>query len=236
MDNKLFIMKLRELQQEELYSRLEAKARIGTTFTVFLTVSFTYIIISWVLQHYVITDTFYIHNFSGKLSVDQIQTILHFRHRWAWIGYVFVPLSLFVKVGYAATAINVGLVLFNVDLGFKSIFRAALVGEAVFILASMVKLSGYLWWHPVHSVMALNMFYPLTLASVMDLNKVPQWFWYPLETINVYETTYCFVVAGYLAHLFKRDFKELLGDVIISYGSAIMLWMGVVVFLSLQII
>ncbi len=221
--------------QVDPYSRLLVDAGIGTTWIVFTTVSFTYIIISWVLQHYVITDTFYIHNFSGKLSIDRIQTILHFRHKWAWIGYAFVPVSLFIKVGYAATAINIGLVLFNIDLGFRSIFRAALVGQTVFITASLVKLSGYLWWHPVHSVMALIMFYPLTLASVMDLNKVPHWFWYPLETINVYETIYCFVVAGYLAHLFKKNFKELLGDVIISYGSALVLWMGVIVFLSLQI-
>jgi len=115
-------MDLYVIEQQGAQDRLAVWQKMGTTWILFITVSFTYVIISWILQHYVITDTFYIHNFSGKLSLDQIQTLLHLRHSWAWIGYAFIPVSLLIKVGYAATAINIELVLFDIDPGLKSIF------------------------------------------------------------------------------------------------------------------
>lgn len=205
-----------------------------TVWIVFVTVSMTYVMISWTLQHYVLTKAFYIHNLSNNLTLNQIQYILNLRHKWLWLGYLFIPVSVLIKIGYASIAINIGFILFDIDLGFKPIFQAVLAGESVFIIASLIKLSGYLWWHPVHSAIALSTFAPLTLASLLNLSKIPRWFWYPLQSLSVYDIAYCFIISGYLAYYFKKDFKELLGDVIISYGSALILWMGIVVFLSLQ--
>ena len=73
----------------------------------------------------------------------------------------------------------------------------------------------------------------------LDINLVSQvnepWLIYPLHAINLWELGFMLMLAYQLKKYFKDDFTQSLVNVLLSYGSAFLLWIVFVVFITLNL-
>lgn len=202
---------------------------------IFLVIIIIYIIIGLITQNYIITDQLYFHTLSERLSYNQIHSILHLRHKYAWIGYVAIPIIILIKEGYAALAITIGLILFGVYTNYKTVFKAALIGELVFVFESIYRVIGLIWFVDVKTTKDIALYSPFSVLELFNAHKVVSWLIYPLHTLNLFEVFYCIVVAWILSKSLSENYTEILSDTIISYGAGLILLMVTVMFLSIQI-
>ena len=80
----------------------------------------------------------------------------------------------------------------------------------------------------------MQQYYPLSYINFLDLEKIQPWLIYPLKTINLFEIAYFFVLVYGLWKLLKNKFSKSLEIVAVSYGSGLVIWLGLVMFLTLN--
>ena len=216
-------------------NKYEIKNFYNNYLYVLIIVVFIYIIIGLITSKYIITDQLYYHTLSEQLSYNQIHTLLHLRHQYAWISYLLIPILIFIKESYSALSITIGLILFGVYTNYKTVFKAALVGEFVFAIEGIYRVIGLLWFVDVKTTKDIALYSPLSILGLFNKHKVVSWLVYPLHTLNLFELFYCLVVAWVLSKSLDENYTEILSDTIISYGAGLILLMVTVMFLSLQI-
>ena len=86
----------------------------------------------------------------------------------------------------------------------------------------------------------LQYFYPLSTLNIVGYKGLEAWFIYPLQVLNLFEFAYWLLLSyfvGKLAFTEKDKGKPMdLGFKIVasSYGSALLLWVVVVMFFTLN--
>lgn len=216
-------------------NKYEIKNVYGNSIIILLFIVFVYMIIGLITSKYIITDQLYYHTLSEQLSYSEIHSILNIRHKYIWIGYVLIPVLIFIKEGYAALSITIGLILFGVYVNYKTVFKAALIGELVFVFEGIYRVVGLLWFVDIKTTKDITLYSPLSILGLFNKHKVVSWLVYPLHTLNLFELLYCLVVAWMLSKSLDENYTEILSDTIISYGAGLILLMVTVMFLSLQI-
>lgn len=178
-----------------------------------------------------------VYNFyAEQLAQQQIEELLETQQNWAWIGYAIVPIIILLRTSLVATCLSIGLFFFDMEhkLKFKSFFRVALMGEFVLVLVGFVKLGYFLFFKTSYTLQDIQQFYPLSYTNFLDLNKIEPWLIYPLQSINLFEIAYFFVLVIGLQKLLSNSFSKSIEIVAVSYGSGLLIWMGLVMFLTLN--
>ena len=216
-------------------NKYENKHLLNNTKIILLIIVIVYIIIGLLTSKYIITDQLYYNSLSERLSYNQIHTILLQRHKYAWMGYLFIPIFILCKEGYAALAITIGFILFGIYTDYKTVFKAALIGEFVFVFESIYRLIGLFWFVNIKTTRDVAYYSPLSVLQMFNVHKVASWLIYPLHTLNMFELIYCLFVAWLLSKNMDENYTEILSDTIISYGAGLLFLMVLVTFLSIQI-
>ncbi len=178
-----------------------------------------------------------VYNFySEQLAQQQIEELLETQKKWAWVGYAIVPVIIVLRTSLVATCLSIGLFFYDMEhkLKFNSFFRVALMGEFVLVLVGFVKLGYFLFIKTTYTLQDIQQYYPLSYTNFLDLTKIEPWLIYPLQTINLFEIAYFFVLVVGLQKLVKNTFSKSVEMVAVSYGSGLLIWMGLDMFLTLN--
>lgn len=208
--------------------------KINTWF-LFGMVVLCYLFITFISNQYIFGEEVYVRSFSDKLSVQSIEAFLGVREKyWLW-GYVASPIIIVIKVSFAAICISIGAVLSNISFNFKTIFKAALLAEVVFIVAQVLYLINVSSHLDTLTLETAANYYPLTILSYFGTENVVQWLQYPIQTLNLFEVFYMMAIAWLLSKQWKEDFMESLAVVVPSYATGFLLWLVFVTFVTLQV-
>lgn len=189
---------------------------------------------SFYINKFIISDSLFYTQYSERLSIEQIESILKVNRRLAWSSYIFIPLVVFVKIAYNSSCFYIGSFFSEKQTSFKSFFNIALKAELTFCLLLFVKIIFFEFLLHVESLNDLN-FMPLSLQQLLMNFKYPRWFTYPLQTANLFEILYILLVAKLISIDGQKSFRSSLRFVISSYLPAILFWMLIVVYLSILI-
>ncbi len=184
---------------------------------------------------FIITDQLYYRSLSNKLTNPSIATLLNIKNQYWWVGYVITPLVVLLKVFFATILISIGAVLTTIDFKFKTVFKAALIAEIVFIFAQILYLINLSFNLDALTLATMSNYYPLTVLSLYGTQNVVDWLQYPLKTLNLFEVFYMVAIAWLLAKHWGEDFLECLALVVPSYVTGLLLWLVLVTFLTLQV-
>jgi hypothetical protein len=206
------------------------KFKWGYLFLVYVVL---YAAISFFMNGFVFTDSFYYSVLGEQLSADRIEGIVKVNHSYLWIGYLLSPLFLLLKLAVIAGALFSGIFMFDTDVSYKKIFRVVMIAELVGILAAICKLAYFLMWPP-QSLNDVTRFYPLSITQLIRASSVPVYFVYPLQQLNLFEVAYWLLIADGISVHAESTFFKGLKITACSYGVALALWMVVIVFIQLQ--
>lgn len=171
-----------------------------------------------------------------QLSQDQVERIINNQKKWEWVGYIIIPIIVLIRSSLVAICLSVGMFFYNMEHSFKfrQFFRIALLGEFVLVLVGFFKLGYFYFIKTDYTLQDLQQYYPLSYINFLDLEKIQPWLIYPLQTINLFEIAYFFVLVYGLWKLLKNKFSQSFEIVAVSYGSGLVIWLGLVMFLTLN--
>lgn len=178
-----------------------------------------------------------LHNFYSKqLAEDQLEKIIKNQKKWEWVGYVVIPLLILIRSSLVALCLSIGTFLYDIErkIPFKQFFRIALIGEFVLVLVGYYKLGYFYFVKTDYTLQDLQQYYPLSYINFLDLDSIQPWLLYSLQTINLFEIAYFFVLVYGMWKLLKNNYSKSFEIVAISYGSGLVIWLGLVMFLTLN--
>ena len=201
-----------------------------------LTVVIILLLSGLLLKYGLEVDKMVLNFYSEQLAQEQIEKLLEIQQKWAWLGYAIIPLLVLFRSSLVALCLNIGMFFYDMEnsIKFKQFFRIALLGEFVLVLVGFFKLGYFYFIKTDYTLQDLEQYSPLSYINFLDLEKIQPWLIYPLQTINLFEITYFFVLVYGLWKLLKNNYSKSFEIVAVSYGSGLVIWLGLVMFLTLN--
>ncbi len=170
---------------------------------------------------------------SETLIENKVKSIIQNKEKWEWLSYILVLTLLLIKIFTISLIIQIGTFLFGIDLKFKKIINFVVKAEFVFVIVAFIKLI-WLYLKSDYSYLDAIYFYPLSILNIVGHEDLSSWFIYPLQTFNVFEIIYWFVLAYFLAKQINKPTDVGFKIIASSYGSSLLLWMVVIMFFTLN--
>lgn len=172
-------------------------------------------------------------NLSEQLTLKQIEDYFNNQARWGWVKYPLIPLALLVKTTLVAWVLSIGGFFYGVSLSHRNYWKITLQAEFVFILAAVFKILWFIFIQKDFTLIQVQEYFPLSIQSIIHSDGIPQWAIYPLQLLNAFEAAYWVFLVVLINQSTKSN--KGLGIVALSYGPALLFWMILIMFLSLNL-
>ena len=202
---------------------------------VFLIIIIFVLATSFLAEHYLISETLYYNTFAEQLTVEKIENIIEQSHKWAWIGYIFIPIIYYTKFLLVALVLQTGFFFFERKVSFSMLFKAVMLAEIPFLVVPVIKIFWFLFIQTHYDLNDLQYFFPLSALQLFNAKSLPMWQIYPLQLFNVFELIYWVLLAYWLKKLLNISLNESMEVVASSYGTGLLLWVVFITFLSLNV-
>ena len=208
---------------------------------VLLTLVVLNILIVYLLNHILSINDLLLNSLGENLSISQLEYIYDFQKKWQWVSYVVIPLLILIKTTLISSSLYIGTFFYSkIKITFKQLFNAVVKAEFVFLAVVILKMVWFYFFQTSYTLEDLQYFYPLSALNIVGYKGLEAWFIYPLQVLNLFELAYWLLLSyfiGKLAFTEKDKGKPMdLGFKIVasSYGSALLLWVVVVMFFTLN--
>ena len=189
--------------------------------------------ISWAFQFLLISETIYFNTFSTQLSYQRIENIILEAKKLSWINYVIIPIIYLIKLSVITTCLSLGFFFISDRFKFTVFFNVTVLAEIIFLLPVLIKLLWFLFIKTDYDLNDLTLFYPLSALNLVDAETIPRYWLAPLQTLNLFEVAYWFLLAYGVSGATDFSFKRSFGLVMSSYGVGLVLWVVLVMFLTI---
>lgn len=197
-------------------------------------VSFSWLMIT-LFYLFIINKSLYINSLGEQYSADYIQKLLDSDKKIYWFTYFSTPAAILIRAYVVALILYLGLFYKQNTLKIEQLFGITLLADAVFMIPGYIKFFWFLCSPNNYDVKSLQTFQPLSLLNLFDVNHIENWLIYPLQTINIFEFGYLFILAYGIHKCLKTTFDKSLKIVVSTYVPALMLWFVFMMFLSVTL-
>ena len=195
----------------------------------------------YVSKNFLENEKLFISFLSEKLSLKQIKDFIIYQKKWQWLSYAMIPLLLLIKTSLIASILYVGTFFYSkAKVTFKQLFNSVVKAEFIFLGVGILKIVWFYFFQVSYTLEDLQYFYPLSALNIVGYQGLDAWFVYPLQVLNLFELAYWLLLSyfiGKLAFTERDKGKPMdlgLKIVVSSYGSALLLWVVVVMFFTLN--
>ncbi|KLT71624.1 hypothetical protein [Flavobacterium sp. ABG] len=175
-----------------------------------------------------------IQSLSKSISQKQIDKFITSSQSKEYLNYIFVPINIITKVTIIALFLFFGCFLVDLKIKFKQILTFCIKAEFIFLLPVLYEIIYFKFIQTNHTYSDIQNFSSLSVLNAIGYKNVENWFFYPLQTLNLFELIYWLVLACYIGKITETNSKRGLLIVASSYGSALLLWVTVTMFLTLN--
>lgn len=201
----------------------------------YLMLSFALISIKSFIDKVIISDELIYESLAEQLTTKQIHKFFEFQDKWQWVGYIFVPIIVLIKTSLIASTLYIGSFFFSkVAVTFKQLWGFVLTAEFVFLLVPVFKIVWFYFFQTNYKLEDIQYFYPLSALNITGYNNLEPWFVYPFQTLNLFELAYWLILAYHIGKATQTNMDNGLKIVGYSYGSALLLWVVVIMFFTLN--
>lgn len=180
-------------------------------------------------SHYILTPGFY-ENGPDPLSGIPGNGLKIYESLQAWI-YLGSAVYLLIKLFIISLILYTALYLTDEQVRFKNIFRITVLAEFVFLIPASIKIISFPVIFPNGTLADWNRYYILSAVSLVS--TAPADWNYALQTLNVFEISYWFLLAFGIYKMSALDFDRSLRVVVVAYVPALFIWVAFVTFCTL---
>jgi hypothetical protein len=205
------------------------------TFTKYAILCFASILLGEIAKYFLNIDKLVYLFLAENLTNDQIQEIFALQKKWLWVSYLVIPITLLFKTLLVAGVVYLGLFFYKgKQFVFKSIWGLVLQAEFLFLLVGVFKIIWFYFFQTNYTLQDIQYFYPLSALNIIGYEGLEPWYIYPLQTLNLFEVAYIFFLAYQIGKLVKSDLDFGLTVVLYSYVPALLFWVSVIMFFTLN--
>jgi len=204
-----------------------------------LIIFLSYITLIFVNNIFLTTDSKIFDFLSKNYPSYVVQNYLESQKKYWWVSYAVTPLLIIIKVLLVAFCLNF-IKLFELngveEIKFLDLIFVVLIAEFVFVIAGFYKFINFYWIDTNHTLEDLQTYFPISLLNIKEHISTEKWLAYPLQTVNLFELFYWFILAWGVRELLqeKISYVKSFGLVAITYGIGLVFWVGVVCFMILN--
>ncbi len=191
--------------------------------------------VNYLLQSHLISKNLLIESFQDQMGYERIIQMIDARDKWAWLNYALLPLIYLIKFTLITFWVLCGTIILGIKGRFKSIFKVVIVAEFVWLIPSLLLI---VWFGVIDTTYSFNdiqYFSPLSLLSLFDATSIEPWLLFPLKSLNLFEVIYILVLALGIKTIIKKDYDSALKFTLPVYGSALIVWILFITFLSINL-
>ncbi len=187
-------------------------------------------------KHVLSNDTILTNYYSEQFGKEVAYKILSSKEKWEWVSYVIIPIIILLRTNLVMLSLYIGLFFAELEekITYKKLFTVTLLGEFILVLVGYFKLFYFAFFKPNYTFEDLSSFYPFSLTNFLDVKTIEPWLVYPLQTINLFEISYFLVLVYGLHQILKNKYWKSFEIVALSYGTGLIIWVGLVMFLILN--
>ena len=178
---------------------------------------------------------------NALMNTRKVIEYINLSKKWQLLSYLLIPIVLLIKTTILASILYVGAFFYSkAKVTFKQLFDAVIKAEFVFLGVGVAKIIWFYFFQTNYTLEDLQYFYPLSALNIIGYQGLDAWFIYPLQVLNLFELAYWLLLAYFIGKLSlteKDKGKPMdLGLKIVasSYGSALLLWVVVIMFFTLN--
>lgn len=190
-------------------------------------------VLNWLYNTTLISDSLYFNAFANQLSYERIEELLEQGKKWVRLGYIIAIIFNTIKLSLITTCLGLGFFFSTNRFNFKAFFNVAVFAELIFLFPILIKLLWFLFVQTDYDLNDLTLFYPLSALNLFDAETLPRYWLAPLQTLNLFEVAYWFLLAYGVADATDFSFRRSFGLVMSSYGVGLVLWVVLVMFLTI---
>ena len=205
------------------------------TFTKYALLCFIIIALTELLKSCVNFNELIYNNLSENFSTNQIKKILNLQEKWKWVGYVFIPVYILLKTSIISSIIYIGVFfLSKKEVRFKSILSNVISAEFIFLFVPILKIIWFHFFQTNYTIEDIQFFYPFSALNIFDYKGLEPWFIYLFQTINLFEIVYIIYLGYKIGYITGTNADYGLKIISYSYIPALLLWITVVMFFTLN--
>lgn len=207
----------------------------GSNWQWFVLICLIYAGSSFISQTFILSDSLFYNTYGEQMAYERIDAMLNFQAQWQWVGFLFIPLFIALKLLLVTLSLLGGCIWENYRIGFRQIWSMVLRAELVFAIAAVFTVLFLTWFVELQSLEDLQRFHNFSLMAFLPVGEdLSAWYLYPLQVLNIFEVLYWFVLIWGMLFVSKRSLQEMIGLVGSSYGLGLLLWVMLVIFLKLN--
>jgi hypothetical protein len=174
--------------------------------------------------------------YSENLVEGKLEQIIKNHKKWSWFGYILIPLFILLRSLLVSICLGVGSFFYDIEnnIKFKEIFRVALFGEFILGSAGYFKFVYFYFFVKTYTFNDIQEYYPLSFFNLLNTENIDSWMFYPLQIVNLFEVFYFFVLVYGLHKVLKNNYWKSFEITATSYGIGLLIWIGLVMFLTLN--
>ena len=191
--------------------------------------------LNYLLNHWIITENHVIGFLQEQMGYDRILRLLELRSSLEWITYMSLPVVYLLKFLLISLWIVSGAVLFGYQVSFSSVFRVVLFSEIVWLVPLTILIVWFGFIHSEYTLIEVQHFAPLSLLTLVDPSAVDAWLIQPLKAINLFEIAYILILSYNFSRIMEKRFGASLQFMSAVYGSALLVWIIIISFISINL-
>jgi hypothetical protein len=201
-------------------------------FIILVIISF---LIQAVTQNLILTDSLISEHLLTQMPYKNVVNAIELGKRWLWLNYVLIPIVYILKFALISFWILCGTIIFGFKTKFSSMFKIVVTAEFVWLLPTLLSIIWFSFFDKTYTFEDLQYFAPLSLLSLFDASQLDSWLIFPLKSLNLFEVIYILVLALGIKKIMKKDYDSALKFTLPVYGSALVVWILFVTFLSINL-
>src|SRR5258708_4153776 len=182
----------------------------------------------YLTDHYLITRAMFQQSYSAQLDREQITQ--YFIQSRSVIFYDYPILILFLLMKYAIVAfiLLIGADWLGYKVKFREMIKVVLVAELIFIVPALIRIYHFIN-AGFYSINDLRNYSGISLDVFFYGGGAGIW-QYPLQTINIWEAGYWYLLAYGIKRLLGINLEKSLNIIFCSYIPALCFWLVLVAF------
>ncbi|PTQ92141.1 hypothetical protein C8P68_11416 [Mucilaginibacter yixingensis] len=201
--------------------------RVLSMFCLLLLLSYSLI---YVANHLILTPEFYSRS-GNSLSMIASENINLYANVQRW-SYLYETIYCFVKIFLTGSLLYTGLYALGQKVEFRKVIWVSVVAEFVFLPGAAAKIAWFYFYYPTGTLLDWHRTYVLSMLSFFE--DLPAVWYYPLQTVNLFELAYWFLLAFGLSRISTNTFDDSLKIVLKTYVPVLVLWVICVCFASIM--
>lgn len=136
-----------------------------------------------------------------------------------------IPFVFLWKFLVTAFVLWVGCFLFGYRVTFNQCWSVVMAAEFIFFIPGLIEIFWFLFVKTNPTLYEVRSFYPLSLASLVDISNLEGRYVYPLRAINLFEAGYLFLLVDGVRYFARGKRKAIWTVITFSYLLLFILWL-----------